>query len=94
MNEFQKQYLSAVVEHNKRVESVLKRLSQKDRAALTALRNAADSIHEDVCDGMYNGYVSLSVEDMVGLKRALDDFDTRFSERELPHFVEVDGEDD
>ena len=94
MNHFQKQYLTSVIEHNKRVDSVLKRLSQKDRAALTMLRNAASSIHEDVCDGMYNGYVSLSVEDMVGLKRALDDFDGRFSELELPSFSDVDGEDD
>ena len=94
MNDFQKKHLEYVVEHNKRVESLLKRLSKKDREALTALRNAADAVHTEVCEGMYNGYVSLGVNDMVQLKRALDDFDTRFSERELPHFVEVDGEDD
>lgn len=84
MNDFIKEYNAHAEKHNKRVKSIRNtRLPKSSVAAIDEAISAMDAVHEQVCDGLYHGYNSLMMDDVIKLVNALDKLKAEFNYREL-----------
>ena len=84
MNDFVKEYNANAEKHNKRVKSIRQtRLPKSSVAAIDEAITAMDAVHEQVCEGVYHGYNSLMMDDVIKLVNALHKLKTEFEYREL-----------
>lgn len=84
MNDFIKEYNANAEKHNKRVKSIRNtRLPKSAVAAIDGAISAMNEVHEQVCDGVYHGYNSLMMQDVITLVNALDKLKAEFNYREL-----------
>lgn len=84
MNDFIKEYNANAEKHNKRVKSIREsRLPKSCVSAIDESIRAMDDVHQQVCEGVYHGYNSLMVEDVIKLVNALHKLKTEFEYREL-----------
>jgi len=84
MNDFIKEYNANAEKHNKRVKSIREtRLPKSCVSAIDEAINAMDQVHEQVCEGMYHGYNSLMMDDVITLVNALNKLRREFEYREL-----------
>lgn len=83
MNDFIKEYNANAAKHNKRVKSIREqRLPKSCTAAIDEAISAMDAVHEQVCEGIYHGYNSLMVDDVVKLANAMQKLKSEFNYRE------------
>ena len=84
MNEFIKEYNANAEKHNKRVKSIRNtRLPKSSVAAIDGAISAMDDLHQQVCEGVYHGYNSLMMDDVINLVNALHKLKTEFQYREM-----------
>lgn len=84
MNDFIKEYNANAEKHNKRVRSIRNtRLPKSSVKAIDDAISAMNEVHEQVCDGVYHGYNSLMMQDVITLVNALDKLKAEFNYREL-----------
>ena len=84
MNDFVKEYNANAEKHNKRVKSIRNtRLPKASVAAIDDAISAMDDVHQQVCEGIYHGYNSLMMDDVIKLVNALDKLKSEFQYREL-----------
>lgn len=84
MNDFIKEYNANAEKHNKRVKSIRNtRLPKSSVAAIDNAISAMGAVHEQVCEGVYHGYNSLMIDDVVNLVNALHKLKSEFNYREL-----------
>jgi hypothetical protein len=84
MNDFIKEYNANAEKHNKRVKSIRNtRLPKSSVAAIDEAISAMSEVHEQVCDGVYHGYNSLMMDDVIKLVNALHKLKSEFNYREL-----------
>jgi hypothetical protein len=84
MNDFIKEYNANAEKHNKRVKSIRNtRLPKSSVAAIDEAISAMSEVHEQVCDGVYHGYNSLMMDDVIKLVNALYKLKSEFNYREL-----------
>lgn len=74
----------AISKHNKRVKSIReKRLPKDCVVAIDESIKAMDQVHEQMCEGVCNGYNSLMMDDIIQLHKALHTLKREFEYREL-----------
>ena len=84
MDDFIKEYNANAEKHNKRVKSIRNtRLPKSSVAAIDEAISAMTEVHDQVCDGVYHGYNSLMMADVIKLVNALDRLKSEFNYREL-----------
>jgi len=78
------EYNANAEKHNKRVKSIREvRLPKSCTAAIDESIKAMDDLHQQVCEGVYHGYNSLMMDDVINLVNALHKLKTEFEYREL-----------
>jgi len=83
MNDYIKEYNANAAKHNKRVKSIREvRLPKSCVKAIDEAIRAMDAVHDQVCEGVYHGYNSLMVDDVVKLANAMQELKTQFNYRE------------
>ena len=83
MNDFIKEYNANAVKHNKRVKSIREvRLPKSCTAAIDESIKAMSEVHDQVCEGVYHGYNSLMMDDVIQLVNALHKLKSEFEYRE------------
>jgi hypothetical protein len=84
MNDFIKEYNANAEKHNKRVKSIRNtRLPKSSVAAIDGAISAMSEVHDQVCEGIYHGYNSLMMDDVIKLVNALHRLKVEFEYREL-----------
>lgn len=84
MNDFVKERNAIMEKHNKRVKSIREqRLPKSCTKAIDEAIHAMSEVHEQICDGVYHGYNTLTVEDVIRLANALHRLKLEFNYREL-----------
>jgi len=84
MSDYIKEYNASAVKHNKRVKSIREvRLPKSCTAAIDESIKAMDQVHEQVCEGIIQGYNSLMMDDVVRLVNAMHKLKAEFEYREL-----------
>lgn len=83
MNDFIKEYNANAAKHNKRVKSIREvRLPKSCTAAIDESIKAMSEVHDQVCEGVYHGYNSLMMDDVIQLVNALHKLKSEFEYRE------------
>lgn len=83
MNDFVKEYNAHAEKHNKRVKSIRNtRLPKSSVAAIDESISAMSDVHDQVCEGVYHGYNSLMMDDIIKLVNALHKLKSEFEYRE------------
>lgn len=84
MNDYIKEYNAHAEKHNKRVKSIRNtRLPKSSVAAIDESIKAMSEVHDQVCEGIYHGYNSLMMDDVIKLVNALHKLKTEFEYREM-----------
>ena len=83
MNDYIKEYNANAEKHNKRVKSIREtRLPKACVSAIDEAIHAMDDVHQQVCEGVYHGYHSLMMDDVIKLVNAMHALKREFEYRE------------